>query len=82
MDTARGVSARLCLQPYIPFSEPLSATVDTMHKGGAMRLSYYDGADVFIDTKNASSYKIVPVDGQLVSWGPRALWGGGLRTDR
>jgi len=51
--------------PYIPFSEPVSVVVDSKLGGGSMRLSYYSGLDTFIDTKSASSYKIVPVDDEF-----------------
>jgi hypothetical protein len=52
--------------PYVPFSEPITAVVDTGRSGGAMRLSYYAGQDVFIDSKLQSSYKIVPVNNEFV----------------
>jgi hypothetical protein len=47
--------------PYIPFTENLKADVDVELNGGSMRLSYYSGTDVFIDSKAGPSYKIVPV---------------------
>eukprot|EP01052_Picozoa_sp_SAG31_P032778 SAG31_NODE_3629_length_4049_cov_3.487089_1_plen_554_part_00 len=60
----RSYSASLTFHiPYVPFSEPITAAVDTAL--GSMRLSYYAGQDVFIDSKKQPSYKIVPIDDQM-----------------
>ena len=51
--------------PYIPFTESIKADVDQTLNGGSMRLSYYSGADVFIDSKAGPSFKIVPVNSEM-----------------
>jgi hypothetical protein len=58
--------------PYVPFTEPLTVNVDNSIAGGSMRLSYYAGLDVFIESKQSSSFKIVPVNDEITCFNTTA----------